>query len=81
MGAVKSTNEATLDARFLVISSELGAQRAQNMKVQLQQFDLNDFASKVRVLLRDADEEQLNWARMGLIAKKFIATVPTTDFM
>lgn len=51
---VKSTSEATLDAKLLVMSADLGLQRSLKLGRQTQSFDNQDFLSRVRRYMRTA---------------------------
>lgn len=85
---VKNTHEATLDARLLVMTCNLGVQRARRMKLDSNSFDIDSYISKLitymggRQMDNDSDEYlELNWEAVGRLATRFTNRVPTSDFM
>ncbi|CAB4409846.1 unnamed protein product [Rhizophagus irregularis] len=85
---VKNTHEATLDARLLVLTCNLGVQRARRMKLDNNSFDIDSYISKLitfmggRQMDNDSDEHlELNWEAVGRLASRFTNRVPTSDFM
>ncbi|KAF8586698.1 hypothetical protein K439DRAFT_1386760 [Ramaria rubella] len=46
-GKVKDTSEATLDSRYLMMASDMGAAKAKAMKSDAGGFDMDDFVSKL----------------------------------
>ena len=84
---VKNTHEATLDSRLLVLTSDLGVQKARLMKLDNNSFDIDGYVSKLitfmggRQLDNENNEPDLNWKAIGKLAAQFTNRVPTSDFM
>nr|CAG8550609.1 13243_t:CDS:2 [Entrophospora candida] len=81
---VKNTHEATLDSRLLVLSSDLGLQKARRMRLDNNCFDTEDYISKVvgRLKVRNADnEDYYDWKKIGKLAAQSTLRVPTTGFI
>jgi hypothetical protein len=85
---VKNPHEATLDARVLVMTCNLGVQRARRMKLDNNSFDIDSYISKLitfmggRQMDNDSDERlELNWEAVGKLASRITNRVPTSDFM
>ncbi|CAG8635812.1 14148_t:CDS:2 [Acaulospora morrowiae] len=79
---VKNTHEATLDSRLLVLTSDLGVQKARLMKLDSNMFDADDYISKLITLMggrqvSDEEEPTLNWKEVGEIASHYTQRVPT----
>ncbi|KAI9319286.1 Nse4 C-terminal-domain-containing protein [Dichotomocladium elegans] len=81
---VRNTQEAALDSRVFMLSADLGAQKAQNMRLGSTLFDQDEFVSKVRTLggAQSADETGiLDWAAIGKRAGSHTHRVQSMDFM
>ncbi|RIA97708.1 Nse4 C-terminal-domain-containing protein [Glomus cerebriforme] len=84
---VKNTHEATLDSRLLVLTSDLGVQKARRMRLDNNSFDVENYITKLitfmggRQIDNDNEEPDLNWTSIGKLASKFTTRVPTSDFM
>ncbi|KAG9299584.1 hypothetical protein G9A89_020755 [Geosiphon pyriformis] len=84
---VRNTHEATLDSRLLVLSSDLGVQKARMMKLDHNSFDIDEYIAKVinynrpRKVGGDEGQVVVNWSAIGKVAAKFTKRVPTMDFM
>ncbi|KAK3822842.1 MAG: Nse4 C-terminal-domain-containing protein [Benniella sp.] len=82
---VSGTHEATLDAKLLVISADLGLQKARHLRMGQGGFDETEYISKLisKMGSHDVGNEQqsLNWSNIGRIATKWTRKVPTMDFM
>jgi len=81
---VKNTHEATLDSRLLVLSSDLGLQKARRMRLDNNCFDTEDYISKVvgHLKVRNADnEDHYDWKKIGKLAAQSTLRVPTTGFI
>lgn len=82
--SVKNTQEATLDSRLLVLSADLGNQKARNLRLESQMFSVDEFVSKIKRFARPRagdDDEDLNWKKIGQKAFQFSARVQSIDFM
>ncbi|KAJ2847731.1 hypothetical protein J3B02_004102 [Coemansia erecta] len=81
---VKSTTEGILDSRFLILSADIGAQRAHQMRIDSAAFDSLEYIDRVRELLivrgpGGVDEQQeagTDWTRVGLVAQRFTRAAP-----
>jgi len=85
---VRNTQEATLDSRLLVLSADLSAQKARNMRVDFNVFDTDEFVSKIISLgggrhVADANDDQpeLDWKEIGKRVIRFGKRPVTMDFM
>ncbi|KAF8515438.1 Nse4 C-terminal-domain-containing protein [Gautieria morchelliformis] len=91
---VKDTSEATLDSRYLIMASDMGAAKAKAMKNDAGGFDLDDFVSKLVTYMGqhedeeeeddedDEDEDEpLNWEKVGRLTLAKSHRVPVIDFM
>ncbi|CAG8776236.1 29609_t:CDS:2, partial [Racocetra persica] len=84
---VKNTHEATLDSRLLVLTSDLGVQKARRMKLDNNAFDVDAYISKLitfmggRQVDDDNDEPDLNWSAVGELASHHTLRVPTMEFI
>ncbi|KAJ1795544.1 hypothetical protein LPJ56_007344 [Coemansia sp. RSA 2599] len=83
---VKSTTEGILDSRFLILSADIGAQRAHQMRIDSTAFDSLEYIERLREMLfvrgaGGADEQQLqgaasDWGRVGCVAQRFTREAP-----
>jgi hypothetical protein len=89
--------EATLDSAFLLMASNMGAQKARAMKSGSGTFDIDDFVTKLVTFMggggaKDADDESdeedvigngtpLDWDRIGRKALSKSRRVPAMGFM
>lgn len=83
---MKNTQEAVLDARFLVVASDLNAQKVQAIKIGSDtDVNLDDFVGKVTTYSRSGTEhvedDTLDWEHIGKLATEFSKRVHTMDFM
>ncbi|KAJ7251552.1 Nse4 C-terminal-domain-containing protein [Mycena haematopus] len=89
---VKGPQEATLDSAFLLMASNMGAQKARAMKSGSGSFDIDDFVSKLVIFMGgaqqlddDSDGEDnrgsLEWDRIGRRALAKSRRVPAMGFM
>ncbi|KAF9583664.1 nuclear protein [Lunasporangiospora selenospora] len=82
---VFGTHEATLDAKFLVLSADLGMQKAKHLRMGHGGFDEAEYLSRLvnRMGGNDIDNGRSNmdWSKIGRIATKWSYKVPTMDFM
>ncbi|KAF7361791.1 Non-structural maintenance of chromosomes element 4 [Mycena venus] len=93
---VKGPQEATLDSAFLLMASNMGAQKARAMKSGSGSFDVDDFVSKLvtfmggakQLNVDDSDSEgedvngvPLEWDRIGRKALAKSRRVPAMGFM
>ncbi|KAJ7287409.1 Nse4 C-terminal-domain-containing protein [Mycena rebaudengoi] len=94
---VKGPQEATLDSAFLLMASNMGAQKARAMKSGSGTFDIDDFVTKLVTFMggggaKDADDESdeedvigngtpLDWDRIGRKALSKSRRVPAMGFM
>ncbi|KAJ7446183.1 Nse4 C-terminal-domain-containing protein [Mycena galericulata] len=94
---VKGPQEATLDSAFLLLASNMGAQKARAMKSGSGSFDIDDFVSKLVSFMGgakhlDVDDESdgedaeanaipLQWDRIGRKALANSRRVPAMGFM
>ncbi|KAJ6625515.1 Nse4 C-terminal-domain-containing protein [Mycena sp. CBHHK59/15] len=94
---VKGPQEATLDSAFLLMASNMGAQKARAMKSGSGSFDIDDFVAKLVTFMgggkqlnvddgsdgEDADDNgaPLDWSRIGRKALAKSRRVPAMGFM
>ncbi|KAI7825663.1 Nse4 C-terminal-domain-containing protein [Gamsiella multidivaricata] len=81
---VFGTHEATLDAKLLVMSADLGMQKAKHLRMGQGGFDETEYISRLVTKMggHDADYEQgMDWSKIGGMAQKWTRKVPTMDFM
>ncbi|KAF7315554.1 Non-structural maintenance of chromosomes element 4 [Mycena indigotica] len=91
---VKGPQEATLDSAFLLMSSNVAAQKARQMKSATGAFDIDDFVARLSAFMgamkdvdEDGDEEAyvddnfLEWDRIGRKALAKSRRVPALGFM
>ncbi|KAI7856318.1 Nse4 C-terminal-domain-containing protein [Circinella umbellata] len=76
---IKNVSEATIDSKLLVMTADLGAQKARNLKLDNNLFNADEFVSKIRTL--GSSRGMLNWKRIGKRAFKFSQRAYTMDFM
>ncbi|KAJ2732585.1 hypothetical protein IW152_003700 [Coemansia sp. BCRC 34962] len=81
--SVDRTVEGILDSRFLILSADIGAQRAHQLRIDSAAFDALEYIESVRQNLYTApgDEQQMpgskpNWAALGHIAARFSRRAP-----
>lgn len=81
---VDGTSEGVLDSRFLIMSADIGAQRAHQLRIDQSAFDPLEYVDKIRRTLynsTDPDEAQMsgtqpNWSAVGKIAAQFSRRTP-----
>ncbi|OAD81416.1 hypothetical protein PHYBLDRAFT_104504 [Phycomyces blakesleeanus NRRL 1555(-)] len=84
---VRNTQEASLDSKLLVLSADIGAQKARNMRLEQQLFNLDEFVSKLKTVGRPEtatnrdNQEELNWKAIGMHGIKFGKRAHSIDFM
>ncbi|KAF7729267.1 nuclear protein [Apophysomyces ossiformis] len=89
---VRNTQEATLDSKLLVLSADLGTQKARNLRLDNQVFNVDEFVSKIITYGRSAEvterersrsdqEPDLDWKKIGLKAVAFGKAAHSIDFM
>ncbi|KAF9926301.1 nuclear protein [Linnemannia zychae] len=82
---VFGTHEATLDAKLLVISAELGVQKSKQLRMGQGGFDENEYVTRLINKMGghdiDNDQQAMDWAKIGKLAMKWTRKVPTMDFM
>lgn len=91
MSRVHTTNEATLDSRFLSAVAELGAEKVQKLPLGLSDFALTDFIALIRTTLSKLEPVQMSqqvgdvqhapWELMGRKASIFWRGVTSCDFL
>ncbi|KAG0339764.1 nuclear protein [Podila humilis] len=82
--SVSGTHEATLDAKLLVMSADLGMQKAKHLRMGQGGFDETEYVTRLinKMGGHDVDGQQgLDWAKIGRLAVKWTRKVPTMDFM
>lgn len=79
------THEATLDAKLLVMSADLGMQKAKQLKMGQGGFDETEYLTRLINTMGghevESEERGLNWAKLGRMAMKWSRKAPTMDFM
>ncbi|KAJ1729377.1 hypothetical protein LPJ61_003556 [Coemansia biformis] len=85
-GSVASTAEGVLDSRFLVLSADIGAQRARMLRIDSAAFDSLEFVDRVRARLYGSDEQQAagarpDWAAVGAAAARVGRQAPRLAYM
>ncbi|KAJ2340418.1 hypothetical protein GGF43_006414, partial [Coemansia sp. RSA 2618] len=82
-GDVCSTSEGVLDSRFLLLSADVGAQRAHMLRIDSAAFDSLAFVEHARAVLygSDADAAQMSgaaprWAAVGARALRVARVAP-----
>ncbi|ORX58109.1 hypothetical protein DM01DRAFT_1333773 [Hesseltinella vesiculosa] len=80
---VRNTTEATLDSRLLVLSADITTQKARNLRVDHQLFNVDEFIAKVKSFCSGSSPEVVaeNWVKLGKRATKYGRTVRSIDFM
>ncbi|KAF9987886.1 nuclear protein [Modicella reniformis] len=82
---ISGTHEAALDAKFLVMSADLGLQKAKQLRMGQGGFDETEYISRLVSKMGghniDNDQQGMEWANIGRIAMKWTRKVPTMDFM
>ncbi|KAF9965242.1 nuclear protein [Mortierella alpina] len=82
---VSGTHEATLDAKLLVLSADLGMQKAKHLRMGQGGFDETEFITRVVSTMGgheiDNDQVGLDWSKIGRMAVKWTRRVPSMDFM
>ncbi|KAI9012571.1 Nse4 C-terminal-domain-containing protein [Phycomyces nitens] len=83
---VRNTQEASLDSKLLVLSADIGAQKARNMRLEQQLFNLDEFVSKLKTIGRPEtsaidNQGELNWKAIGMHAIQFGKRAHSIDFM
>ncbi|KAG0172906.1 nuclear protein [Apophysomyces sp. BC1015] len=90
---VRNTQEATLDSKLLVLSADLGTQKARNLRLDNQLFNADEFVSKIITYGRSShvaerernhrsnEEPDLDWKKIGLRAMSFSRKAHSMDFM
>ncbi|KAG0303156.1 nuclear protein [Dissophora globulifera] len=82
---VEGTHEATLDAKLLVMSADLGMQKAKHLRMGQGGFDETEYLSRLvnKMGGHDIDNEQqdMDWSKIGRMALKWTQKVPSMDFM
>lgn len=82
---VSGTNEATLDAKLLILSADLGMQKAKHIRMGQGGFDETAFITRVISTMGghgvDSDQAGLDWSKVGRLAVKWTRRVPSMDFM
>ena len=80
--AVKSTQEAALDAKLLLHTAHLGSERAQKLKVERGSFDLHEFIGHVRDRLESGSTPRgLNWSSVSKQVARALAQSACPSFM
>ncbi|KAJ2620342.1 hypothetical protein GGF44_005531, partial [Coemansia sp. RSA 1694] len=70
--SVDRTVEGILDSRFLILSADIGVQRAHQLRIDSAAFDALEYIEKVREL----HLHNTNWAAVGSIAARFSRRAP-----
>ncbi|KAJ1966770.1 hypothetical protein H4R34_006469, partial [Dimargaris verticillata] len=90
---VKNPYEATLDARLLILSADIGTQKAKKMRIEHDAFDTEAYLGRLQGLVRgtqrlegfdrySADSDTSTyWSRIGAVAAKYSCRAPASDFM
>ncbi|KAJ3273302.1 nuclear protein, partial [Blyttiomyces sp. JEL0837] len=91
---VKSTQEASLDAKILVAAAEVGVLKVANMSLAGKAFDIDAYVDKVAKIMRngngdgrnDDDDDgqkrvEFDWSLLGKIAAQHMKRAPTIGFM
>ncbi|ORX66578.1 hypothetical protein DL89DRAFT_270115 [Linderina pennispora] len=87
-GTVNSTSEGVLDSQFLILSADISAQKAHQMRIDSAAFDSLEYVEKLRETLygTDADMQQMtgkqpDWAKLGEVAAKFTRKAPRFSYI
>ncbi|KAF9916319.1 nuclear protein, partial [Lobosporangium transversale] len=82
---VFGTHEATLDAKLLVTTADLGMQKAKHLRMGQGGFDETEYLTRLVNQMggHDIDSEHIgmDWAKIGRMAVKWTRRAPTMDFM
>ncbi|KAF9911457.1 nuclear protein [Linnemannia zychae] len=82
---VFGTHEATLDAKLLVMSADLGVQKSKQLRMGQGGFDENEYVTRLINRMGgheiDNDQQTMDWTKVGKIAMKWSRKVPSMDFM
>ncbi|KAF9096433.1 nuclear protein [Mortierella sp. AD031] len=83
--SVFGTHEATLDAKLLVMSADLGVQKSKHLRMGQGGFDENEYVTRLISKMGgheiDNDQQTMDWAKVGQIAMRWSRKVPSMDFM
>ncbi|KAI3631492.1 hypothetical protein MIR68_010375 [Amoeboaphelidium protococcarum] len=77
---VRNPNEATLDSKLLAASADLGIKRSKAMKKAFQQFDVQDFISRLAAFMIE-EERDVDFAKLGRTANQLMHTAPRASFL
>jgi len=82
---VFGTHEATFDAKLLVMSADLGMQKAKHLRMGQGGFDETEYVTrlinKMGGHVAENEQQGLDWSKIGRMAVKWTRRVPTMDFM
>lgn len=83
---MKAPHEATIDSKYLIMASDIGATKAKLLKHDPGGFEVDDFLSQLVIAMGGSveDGEELDgqgWAKIGRKALARSARVPTIGFM
>ncbi|KAI8059214.1 Nse4 C-terminal-domain-containing protein [Gongronella butleri] len=79
---VRNPSEATLDSKLLVISADITTQKARNLRVNHNLFNVEEFLAKVRGFCRpNTSGTDWQWSKLGKRAAKYSRHVHATEFM
>ncbi|KAI1295688.1 nuclear protein [Mortierella claussenii] len=82
---VFGTHEATLDAKLLVMSADLGMQKAKHLRMGQGGFDEVEYLTRLVNRMGghdiDNDAQGMDWSKVGQAAMKWTLRVPSMDFM
>ncbi|KAJ1951759.1 hypothetical protein IWQ62_006377, partial [Dispira parvispora] len=90
---VKNTYEASLDSRFLIMSSDIGTQKAKMMRIDHDSYDVDEYFIKLNNLVQGSHPVEgleeyppdkllgTYWNKLGSVVAKYSRRAPTSDFM
>ncbi|KAJ2909966.1 hypothetical protein GGI21_001347 [Coemansia aciculifera] len=79
--SVDRTVEGILDSRFLILSADIGAQRAHQLRIDSSAFDALEYIEKVRELLYSPASASPDWAALGSVAARFTRRPPRFSYI
>ncbi|KAI9497138.1 Nse4 C-terminal-domain-containing protein [Zychaea mexicana] len=77
---IKNVSEATIDSKLLVLTADIGAQKARNLKLDSDLFNADEFVGKVKSL-GSGNRSTINWKRIGARAFEHSQRAHSMDFM
>ncbi|OZJ04873.1 hypothetical protein BZG36_02605 [Bifiguratus adelaidae] len=81
---VERPQEATLDSQILILSTDLAMQRARNLKMDIDGFDIEDYMARLSRYMGETDTDAtrpISWDKLGKLGLQHTCRLPSSDFM